>query len=118
VLRLGGEDEPRIVLVTGMKDVVVVVDPSGEAGAELLDEWAGDLLEATARGLRRERDVEDDHTPLEVTRARQLARRRKGELGARGHGVCVARCLHPGVLGVLAVISSRCNLRGRCPSCR
>jgi hypothetical protein len=57
-----------------VKEVVVMVDPPREASTELLDEGKRDFLEAAARGLRRKGDVEHDHAPFEVTRAREFAR--------------------------------------------
>jgi hypothetical protein len=49
--------------------MVMVVDPAGEAIAELLNEWERYFLKSPARGFRREGDVEDDDPTLELMRA-------------------------------------------------
>lgn len=83
VLGLRRKDEPRIVAIERVHHMIVVIDPARQPRTELLDERSRDFLEAAARGLRRERYVEHDHAPFQIAGARQLARRREGEIWAR-----------------------------------
>ena len=84
VLGLGREHEARIAGVLRVQHVVVVIDPRGEARAEAVDEGLGELVEAAARGLRREGDVEHDDAPAQLGGAGKLSGRGEGELGSVG----------------------------------
>jgi hypothetical protein len=73
VLGLGGEHEAGIMGVARVQRVVVVVDPDREALAEALQKGRGDLLEARARALGGEGDVEHRHAAGDLRGLGELA---------------------------------------------
>ena len=75
VLGLGRQHEARVVAVTRVLLVIVMVDPSAQPVAELLDEGQRHLVESAAAAGSRERDVQNGHAARKIFHFRQLARR-------------------------------------------
>lgn len=98
VFRFGREDEAWIATIAPVQEVIVMVHPRGKARSELLDEGKCYFFEAAARRFGRECYVENDYSPLEVPRGRELPRRGKCERGIgqdRGEGCSMYGSLRP-----------------------
>ena len=80
---LGGEREARVAGEVDVAIVIVVIDPGGQAPAELADEGAGGLVERRAHAVGGEGDVDDGDAPAQLARVGQLARRGEDDLGER-----------------------------------
>ena len=73
MLRLGGEDEARIVSIICVSDMIVMVHPTSQPDTELVDERERDLAEPSTATSSRKGDIQHHHTPLELSGLRQLA---------------------------------------------
>ena len=82
--------------------MIVMVDPSGQARSEAVDERPRELVETAAR-LRSEREIEDDDAALEIARFRQLAR--SSEFKMRSHEPSDAQASRsPNITSILGTV--------------